>query len=65
MKNIRSLIRRIKFSRESVMIFASLKKRDKAYNAMAFHELKIMFRTLLITITIQSALIILYYILIK
>lgn len=38
---IKKLIRKCKYSAESVYIFTELKKRNKAEKAMRFHELKI------------------------
>ena len=63
MKKLKKLKTKLRYSRETPLVFASLGNRSKADGAMTLHEYKIMFKTLLITIGIQSALIILYYIL--
>jgi hypothetical protein len=41
MKKLKALWRKYKYSEESVYIFSELKNREKAREAMSFHEWKI------------------------
>jgi hypothetical protein len=49
-----------KHSEETVFIYSELKKRDKAYEAMEFHNRKIIVETTIAIVLAQIALILLF-----
>jgi hypothetical protein len=53
---MRNIIRKLKYSAESVYIFSELKKRDRAVRAMRFHEMKVAVQVALCIFICQMAL---------
>lgn len=50
---ITRLLSKLRFSEQSVYIFCDLKKKERAMEAMKFHEKKIIFQTLLVVGLVQ------------
>lgn len=50
---IKNLVRKCRYSEESVYIFSELKKRERAKEAMYFHENKIIIKTIALVLLVE------------
>lgn len=50
---LKNLIRKCKYSEESIYIFSELKKKDRAKKAMCFHERKIIIKAIVLVLLVE------------